>query len=270
MAWYEDKSQFRFSAVSTLTGLHDYRVIPLANGDRICPTRQYGGALWKNERNDPGRHPELLQRMLFGLYMGSTDLICLDIDRHENKGDGFLTLKKWESLGASLPMTLATNSRHGSGVHVFYRGSGRLNALNRDIQNLNLGDKNLTGLDVIIRGLVTFCTQDRPPLMETRANGEPLAVCPEWLEWLIHKRLTPPAMPVSVPVQRHRKGCPAKCVEPIEKGIRNTELYRWGFGISHSYDNWDEHVRHRGLASGLPRGEIENIIKSIRRGRTGA
>ena len=79
----------------------------------------------------------------------------------------------------------------------------------------------------------------------------------------------PPAMepdPTPAPSTRptaRRRGCPRRCSDPIERGRRNDTLFRWGRGLSRSYNDWADHVVHRGHSSGLDDREINGIIASI-------
>lgn len=274
--WYVDIEQYRrYAAASVVWGKH-CRVIPLADSEHeIRPTEKYGGDRWRDERFDPALHPELLERILFGLYMGSTRLVCLDIDAHhgDDKGNGFTTLDRWRAIdpGITLPPTLATVSRHGNGRHLFYRADDRLKREGRDVIGLNAGEPDPTGLDLIVRGMVTFCTMTVASLVETRSNGLPVADCPDWLDWLAWRNINARTMAKPAPRPAHsatrRRGCPKACSQPIEKGRRNCDLYRWGCGISLSYEDWPDHVRHRGEVSGLPEREIQGIIRSIQRSR---
>lgn len=86
----------------------------------------------------------------------------------------------------------------------------------------------------------------------------------------------PPAMgpdPAPAPPTRpaaRRRGCPRRCSEPIERGRRNDTLFRWGRGLSRSYNDWADHVVHRGRISGLDDREINGIIASINNYLSGA
>lgn len=72
----------------------------------------------------------------------------------------------------------------------------------------------------------------------------------------------PAPAPPTRPAARRRE-CPHNCSEPIERGRRNDTLFRWGRGLSRSYNDWADHVVHRGHSSGLDDREINGIIASI-------
>lgn len=253
--WFEDDSQYTHDPSSMISP--DWPVIPLSN--RGKPIVQYGGGKWGEDRFRPRTAPELLERPLFALCMAGTGLMCLDIDRHQS--DGVATLADWrEEFHVGMPPTLATRSKSGTGYHLFYL---KPETVRRDVIGLRIreGESGASGLDVRATGLVSFCTRDGQGMIATPHNGLPVAPCPRWLELVLTAKSRPEYIPA--PFIGELRGCPGKCGQAIAEGQRNDTLFRWGLGLSNSYDNWAEHVTHRGRASHLPEPEIRRIITSI-------
>ena len=264
--WFETHDQYTHPPESMIDP--NWPIIPLSSQGKPC--EKYGDGKWREPQFKPSIDPGLLKRFQYALHMMDTPLLCVDIDRHNN--DGVATLADWrERFSAALPPTLATRSKSGRGYHLFYL---KPDDLHRDVIGLSTRPgarpRESTGIDIRAWGLVAFCTRETERTIVATTNGLTPVECPVWLAYLIRQNTPPPSRPApsnTTGISPFRSGCPRDCASPVTEGQRNNEIHRWGFGLSFSYVDWADHIRHRGRISGLDDREIERMITSIKQKR---